>query len=370
MTVVLGEEDVEDQIEEARVLESGHESEEEDVIEVDFEEAEKEVLGNCLGHKVLEVDVEANGRNNGEFFRIRVEWPVDKPLLMKLAIKPQDKAQVTRYYLKYERIPHFCFYCGRIGHAENSCSQDKRDGCGVRFGAYLRAPPFKKFEHRRWTVGATVQQPRGTNQNIGNTIFSKSDARQPAKVLCNVGEQSSKLQCKNGENKNDAAVLSEKVQNLQVQSEGQNMMVFQSTKDKGGRCLSNLAKKVVQTKHRVNRQRKANAANCVETSLELCNGRLTESFTHKDCQVAIPFDSIKKSLMEVPPASVNIDRLISSSVLGKRQSVMIEEVNPGAIVLWNASMAGIATKRGKIEEYKCVLDTNLAGAHGEPRQEQ
>jgi hypothetical protein len=43
MTVVLGEEDVEDQIEEARDLESGHESEEEDVIEVDLEEAEKEV---------------------------------------------------------------------------------------------------------------------------------------------------------------------------------------------------------------------------------------------------------------------------------------------------------------------------------------
>ena len=47
-----------------------------------------------------------------------------------------------------------------------------------------------------------------------------------------------------------------------------------------------------------------------------------------------------------------------------------EEVNPGAIVLWNSSMAGIATKRGKTEKHKGVMDTNLAGAHGEPRQEQ
>lgn len=48
-------------------------------------------LGDQMGLKVLEVDVEANGRNNGEFFRIRVEWPVEKPLITKLAIKPKGK---------------------------------------------------------------------------------------------------------------------------------------------------------------------------------------------------------------------------------------------------------------------------------------
>ena len=37
-----------------------------------------------------------------------------------------------------------------------------------------------------------------------------------------------------------------------MQSRGQNMMVFQSSKDKGESCMSNLAKKVVQTKHHVN----------------------------------------------------------------------------------------------------------------------
>ena len=124
----------------------------------------------------------------------------------------------------------------------------------------------------------------------------------------------------------------------------------------------------------MNRQQKANAAICAKTSLEFCNGRLTKSFTHKDCQEAIPFDSVNESLKEVSPASVIIDRLFSSSLLGKRQPIMIdevtEEVNPGAIVLWNASMAGIATKRGKTEKHKGVMDTNLAGAHGEPRQEQ
>ncbi|TVU29544.1 hypothetical protein EJB05_21114, partial [Eragrostis curvula] len=62
--------DVEDQIEAARKEDPDLKIEEEEVIEVDFEEAEKEVdspwtiIGDRLGIKVLEVDVEANGRNN------------------------------------------------------------------------------------------------------------------------------------------------------------------------------------------------------------------------------------------------------------------------------------------------------------------
>lgn len=171
-------------------------------------------LGERLGLKVLEVDVEANGRNNGEFFRIRVEWPVQKPLLTKLAIKPKDRAQVTRYDLKYERVPHFCFYCGRIGHAESFCSKDQRDECGIRFGAYLRAPPFKKFEHRRWTVQATTPQPMWKSLDSGSAPFSRSVSREPTKEQSYTREERqsqsisvSKIQRQEEENRSDVAIL-------------------------------------------------------------------------------------------------------------------------------------------------------------------
>ncbi|TXG72139.1 hypothetical protein EZV62_000718 [Acer yangbiense] len=55
--------------------------------------------------------------------------------------------------LKYERLPDFCFVCGRIGHVVNECTDELArlgalDGSTTRFGQWLKAPVPDKFQSK------------------------------------------------------------------------------------------------------------------------------------------------------------------------------------------------------------------------------
>ncbi|TXG60914.1 hypothetical protein EZV62_012277 [Acer yangbiense] len=62
-----------------------------------------------------------------------------------LRLKLGKTKKVTVVNLKYERLPEFCFVCGKIGHGSKEC-QDKEarnaslDGLPNRFGSWLKAP--------------------------------------------------------------------------------------------------------------------------------------------------------------------------------------------------------------------------------------
>jgi hypothetical protein len=46
--------------------------------------------------------------------------------------------------LHYENVPHFCFNCGRIGHAALSCTLEVPVDQGVRFKDELQASPPRR----------------------------------------------------------------------------------------------------------------------------------------------------------------------------------------------------------------------------------
>lgn len=57
-----------------------------------------------------------------------------------LTVKIRRQAEMN-IVLKYERVPYFCFDCGRMGHAARSCQfQVVHD---LHFGKELRASPHK-----------------------------------------------------------------------------------------------------------------------------------------------------------------------------------------------------------------------------------
>jgi hypothetical protein len=45
---------------------------------------------------------------------------------------------------RYENFPHFCFTCGRIGHAAFNCEQEESEEQAVRYGEELRASLSKR----------------------------------------------------------------------------------------------------------------------------------------------------------------------------------------------------------------------------------
>lgn len=112
--------------------------------------ARGELLGSRIG-RVREVDVKEDGCSKHDFFRIRVDLPVNQPLKTQLAVKIKLKGreEVRRFNLRYERIPHFCFLCGSIGHSDKECEKKMPDeGCPLLFSTELCCSPLKPFERK------------------------------------------------------------------------------------------------------------------------------------------------------------------------------------------------------------------------------
>lgn len=72
---------------------------------------------------VLDVIILKHGSKQGRYMKILVELGLERPLLRGTELKCDNKAMWVNF--KYENVSLFCFYCGKVGHAEKSCSVRK-----------------------------------------------------------------------------------------------------------------------------------------------------------------------------------------------------------------------------------------------------
>lgn len=78
-----------------------------------------EIIGENLGNFV-KADISNFDGTWNAFIRLRVSIEVDKPLRRGVRIK-QPNGESLWLECKYERLPTFCFICGRLGHADKYC---------------------------------------------------------------------------------------------------------------------------------------------------------------------------------------------------------------------------------------------------------
>ncbi|TXG70052.1 hypothetical protein EZV62_004987 [Acer yangbiense] len=80
----------------------------------------------------------------GKFIRVKVQIDISKPLKRWLRLKLGKADEIVVVGLKYERLPDFCFACGRIGHIIKECVDEEAkkgalEGSPLRFGQWLKA---------------------------------------------------------------------------------------------------------------------------------------------------------------------------------------------------------------------------------------
>lgn len=86
-----------------------------------------EVLGKGFG-RCTSVDSDESGRCRGPAMRVRVEMDISKPLRRGAQVRLGDIGGVVWVGAKYERLPDFCFGCGKIGHVLRDCLEIESGG--------------------------------------------------------------------------------------------------------------------------------------------------------------------------------------------------------------------------------------------------
>ena len=95
-------------------------------------------LGNSLG-SFIETDRRSGQSEQAKFMRVRVNLQLDKPLRRggKIASMEGEKFWVS---FRYERLPTFCFHCGRLGHDLKHCNEiSNSQDSSNQYGDWLRA---------------------------------------------------------------------------------------------------------------------------------------------------------------------------------------------------------------------------------------
>lgn len=101
-----------------------------------------EVLRNIGGNigTVIEVDTDDVGRCLVRFARICINRNIQQPLPKGLWISPEDGGKKNCILLLYERLPNFCFACGRIGHIVRDCADSSANKEILGFESWIKAP--------------------------------------------------------------------------------------------------------------------------------------------------------------------------------------------------------------------------------------
>uniref|UniRef100_A0A2N9GLU6 CCHC-type domain-containing protein n=1 Tax=Fagus sylvatica TaxID=28930 RepID=A0A2N9GLU6_FAGSY len=114
-----------------------------------------EIIGNGMG-KYIEVDLSrTESSKGGNFLRFKVEIKLSAPLLKGFWL---ERTQLSDLWvqLKYERLPDFCYLCGRLGHMKKECTKSgaREEGDGAldrnlkKFGPWLVAETVERKMHR------------------------------------------------------------------------------------------------------------------------------------------------------------------------------------------------------------------------------
>ncbi|TVU10531.1 hypothetical protein EJB05_44068, partial [Eragrostis curvula] len=359
----------------------------------------REALGRKLG-KFLEYYKDDGELMGGRYLRIKVAVPLKKPLKPFLELKVNGV--LSPFKLKYERVLHFCFKCGRLGHADRECQFKGHGINGFVYGEELRGSPHKKVENRSRTMHAMEKPDVARGLHFANplqqhNIFRKqggsggegrTGVAMPPKVAENLAKAVDEM--KMGKEKNLAIdpLMDDRVTlGPSYESSGSSSMVKSMTRNFEGRVERVRDEQKLlsgQSNPKLVRNRSILAQLSSRSRDSDCNWKHSKvktealSSVNESSQLILMKHTFETILSALPnregcSASAQQDiHMTPVSPLGKRsghQSREGETGMGGGEKEKDEKEAG-GGKKGRIEACSPAAAGSLTGAQGEPRQEQ
>ncbi|KAL5739858.1 hypothetical protein ACOSQ2_029038 [Xanthoceras sorbifolium] len=143
-------------------------------------------LGGMVGD-VKEIDTGGFVDCLGKFLRVRVLIDVLVPLKRGLRVNLGVSGGCSSVLICYERLPNFCYYCGKIGHLVrdcSSCSSSLLDTSSLKYGAWIKAanPVRRRSAGNRKTDSEITKKILGGNLFVnelgsdGSVVIDKTEA--------------------------------------------------------------------------------------------------------------------------------------------------------------------------------------------------
>ncbi|KAK1592224.1 hypothetical protein Q3G72_021434 [Acer saccharum] len=136
-------------------------------------------LGGLVG-QVKETDAGESGECVGQFIRIRVLIDVTNPLKRGLRVALGDDEKVNEVMICYERLPNFCYYCGKIGHLVRDCPLNTKEitsSFGFKFGPWMRAVSRTRSKG----TGEKKNSPEGSREGGSSDTLGENQRKESSR---------------------------------------------------------------------------------------------------------------------------------------------------------------------------------------------
>lgn len=121
------------------------------------------ILGDIIG-EFERTDIEEESRKTEKTLSVKGKMDILQPLARGAMLKIGSKAEESWSRATYEKLPDYCYSCGRIGHVLKDCNEvELGEEDELQYGPWLREDNF--------TFGKT----KGTKGEGGKTMKTKVD---------------------------------------------------------------------------------------------------------------------------------------------------------------------------------------------------
>ncbi|TXG53061.1 hypothetical protein EZV62_022230 [Acer yangbiense] len=111
----------------------------------------------------------------GKFLKVKVKIDISKPLKRWLRSKLDKSDNIMMVSLKYERLPEFCYVCGRIRHASKDCYDDEAKSNALKSNSKVQSRVFKE----RSGVNEVGLEKVGNGSLISQVVGLTDSVREP-----------------------------------------------------------------------------------------------------------------------------------------------------------------------------------------------